>query len=247
MRIAHASIDENKHISGGQAGNQNGREVCIREWYKKPWTVNLRHPDRFVREQIATIAETLATPPYNALIGYDQKERNTFHTIAKRCNYHLLDFLNYDEPTETDCSAFVTCVCLFCGIKQLEYTDNAPTTSTMKSVFKRAGFNVLTDDKYVSGIDYLSKGDILVKPGAHTVIVLDDGAKYGKVQTIEYYPACAPYYVSIVEALKSLGIDSSKAYRHIIYSANFSDAYKGTAAQNKALLKLLKDGSLKKP
>ena len=247
MRIAHASIDENKHISGGQAGNQTGKEVCIRQWYKKPWTVLLRHPDRVVREQIATVAETLATPPYNALIGYDQKERNTLHTVAKRHGYNLLDFYNANEACETDCSAFVTCVCLFCGLKQLEYTDNAPTTSTMKSVFKRAGFNVLTEDKYVSGIDYLSKGDILVKPGAHTVIVLDDGARYGKVQTIEYYPEGAPYYVSIVEALKSLGVDSSKAYRQIIYSANFSDPYKGSASQNKMMLKLLKDGSLKKP
>lgn len=247
MRIAHASIDENKHAKGGQAGNQNGREVCIREWYRKPWTIALRHPDRLVREHIATVAETLASPPYNTLIGYDQNERNTFHTVARRLGYDLLEFINAHEPCETDCSAFVTCICLFAGVKQLEYDGNAPTTSTMKSVFKRAGFNVLTEGKYVDQVDYLSKGDILVKPGSHTVIVLDDGVKYGTVQKIEYYPACAPYHVSITEALKSIGVDSSKENRRKIYSANFNDSYTKSARQNTAMLILLKSGTLIKP
>lgn len=247
MRIAHASIDENRNAKNGKAGNQTGKEVCVRQWYKKPWTVLLRHPDRIVRERIATIAETLATPPYNSLIGYDQNERNTFHAAARSCKYNLIDFINEHTLCETDCSAFVTTVCLFAGLKQLEYDDNAPTTSTMKSVFKRAGFNALTESKYVDGIDYLSKGDILVKPGSHTVIVLDDGAKYGKVQSIEYYPACASYHVSISDALKSLGVDSSKDNRRAIYSANFSDSYHASAKQNTAMLILLKQGALKKP
>ena len=247
MRIAHASIDENKHISGGAAGNQTGKEVCIREWYSKPWTIVLRHPDRIVRERIATIAETLASPPYNSLIGYDQEQRNSFHAVAKRCNYNVLDFINEHELCETDCSAFVTCICLFAGLKQLEYTANAPTTSSMKLEYKKAGFNVLTDDKYVSRTDYLSKGDILLKPGAHTVIALDDGQFYGKAEKKEYYPACAPYYVSIVEALKSIGVDSSKAFRRKIYAANFSGTYKYTPRQNTEMLALLRQGMLIKP
>lgn len=247
MRIAHASIDENKHISGGQAGNQTGKEACIREWYNKPWTVVLRHPDRLVRERIATIAETLASPPYNSLIGYNQGQRNTFHTVAKKVGYNVLDFINAHELCETDCSAFVTCICLFAGIKQLEYSGNAPATSTMKSEFKRAGFNVLTDEKYVSHTDYLSKGDILLKPGSHTAIVLDDGRLYGKAKATEYYPACAPYFTSITEALKSIGVDSSKAFRRQIYSANFSDTYRYTARQNTSMLVLLKQGILIRP
>lgn len=247
MRIAHASIDENKHISGGVAGNQTGKEVCIREWYKKPWTIVLRHPDRYIREQIATVAETLASPPYNSLIGYDQSERNTFHYVARKYRYDLLDFINAHEVCETDCSAFVTCICLFAGIKQLEYDGNAPTTSTMKSIYKKAGFNVLTEDMYVGGTEYLSKGDILVKPGSHTVIVLDDGQKYGTVQKIEYYPACAQNHVSISEALKSIGVDSSKDFRRKIYAANFMDSYRCTAKQNTSMLVLLKAGRLKKP
>ena len=117
----------------------------------------------------------------------------------------------------------------------------------MKSVFKKAGFNVLTDEKYVSKTDYLSKGDILLKPSAHTVIVLDDGDKYGQVHNILYFPACASYHISIVDALKQIGVDSSKDNRRKIYSVNFSDKYKATSKQNRDMLDLLKKGRLIKP
>lgn len=247
MRIAHASIDEHNQAKNGAAGNQTGREVCVRTWYNKPWSICLRHPDRKVREQIAEIAEILATPPVNSLIGYDQNERNTLHDVARQCKYDVVTFINEHQLCETDCSAFVTCVCLFAGLKQLEYSGNAPTTSTMKATFKKAGFNVLTDEKYVAGTEYLSKGDILLKPSSHTVIVLDDGEKYGKVNQIIYFPACAEYMVSIVDALKTIGVDSSKDNRRKIYSANFTDKYKATAKQNRDMLELLKAGRLKKP
>ena len=247
MRIAHASIDENRHISGGEAGNQTGKEVCIRQWYNKPWTVLLRYPDRQIRERIATIAETLASPPVNKLIGYDQSGRNSLHAEAKRHNYNILDFVNSNKACETDCSAFVTCVCLFAGLKKLEYTDNAPTTSSMKSVFKKAGFEVITDNKYVSGTNYLSKGDILLKPSGHTVIVLDDGSLYGKPDKINYYPRYEGRGTSISDALKAVGEDSSKSQRKKIYKANFTDEYNCTAKQNTAMLILLKQGILIKP
>ena len=247
MRIAHASIDENRNISGGQAGNQTGKEVCIRQWYNKPWSVLIRHPDRSVRERIATIAETLATPPANALIGYDQKQRNTFHDVAKLCNYDVLEFMASHNECETDCSAFVTTVCLFAGVKSLEYTGNAPTTSTMKSVFKKVGFEIITDKKILSTTAYLSKGDILVKPGAHTAIVIDDGELYGKPEVKLYFPKCSENHTSIAQALDEIGVDSSKANRKLIYNANFTDTYRYTAKQNMSMLILLKQGILIKP
>ena len=247
MRIAHASIDEHKNIKGGTAGNQTGKEVCIRQWYNKPWSICIRYPDRKVREKIATIAETLASVPANALIGYDQNERNTFHAIAKSCDYDVLDFLNMHNLCETDCSAFVTTICLFSGIKALEYTDNAPTTSTMKSVYKKAGFEIITDKEVVSKCDYLSKGDILLKPGAHTVIVLDDGDLYNKPKEKTYFPKCSQNHVSITQALDEIGVDSSKANRKLIYNANFDDVYRYTAKQNMSMLILLKNGLLIKP
>lgn len=247
MRIAHASIDERNQARNGTAGNQTGKEVCIRQWYNKPWTVLIRHPDRIVREKIATMAEALASPPANTLIGYDQNERNTFHAISKFCGYDVLEFIGCRNECETDCSAFVTTVCLYAGVKTLEYTGNAPTTSTMKSVFKKAGFDIITDKKVLSTTAYLSKGDILVKPGAHTVIVIDDGALYGKPSSKSYFPKCSPNHTSIAQALDEIGVDSSKSNRKKIYNVNFSDTYLFSAKQNTAMLTLLKDGKLLKP
>lgn len=50
---------------------------------------------------------------------------------------------------------------------------------------------------------------------------------------------------SIVDALKSIGVDSSKAFRTKIAKANGIENYTGTAAQNKKMLSLLKEGKLK--
>ena len=52
---------------------------------------------------------------------------------------------------------------------------------------------------------------------------------------------------SIVEALTSLGIDSSAEYRRAIYNANFSDTYTKSAKQNMSMLALLREGSLIRP
>lgn len=246
MRIAHASIDEHNQIKGGESGNQTGREVCIRKWYNKPWSILIRHPSRETREKIAHVAETLASPPFNQLIGYDQSNRNSFHDIARKYGYNLKDYIGAHETSETDCSAFVTCVCLFAGIKELEYTGNAPSTSTMKTTFEQAGFEIYTDSKHVGSDAYLSKGDILVKPGSHTVIVLDDGSMYNK-KTVSVYPQYTGDSDSIVEALKEMHINSSKANRAKIYAANFEDRYTFSASQNMKILSKLKSGTLIKP
>ena len=53
VRIGHASIDENGSATGGAAGDQTGKEVCIRSWYAKGWKVLLRAKDPAVRKKIA--------------------------------------------------------------------------------------------------------------------------------------------------------------------------------------------------
>ena len=44
--IIHASINEQGKISGGQLGDQTGKEVCIRSWYSKPWSYVITAKDR---------------------------------------------------------------------------------------------------------------------------------------------------------------------------------------------------------
>lgn len=61
------------------------------------------------------------------------------------------------------------------------------------------------------------------------------------------YPACSGSHTSIVNALKSIGVDSSLAFRKQIAQANSISGYRGTSSQNLELLRLLKSGQLKKP
>ena len=71
---------------------------------------------------------------------------------------------------------------------------------------------------------------------------------YDRINTcssVKYYKI--PEYTgsSIVDALKSIGIDSSKAFRTKIAQVNGIENYTGTATQNKQMLSLLKYGKLK--
>ena len=62
--------------------------------------------------------------------------------------------------------------------------------------------------------------------------------------SIIYYPACDKSYDSIVNALNSIGVDSSKTNREKIAKLNGISNYTGTSEQNIKLLNLLKEGKL---
>lgn len=64
--------------------------------------------------------------------------------------------------------------------------------------------------------------------------------------TVSYYPACNYSGTSIVEGLKTIGVDSSYANRKKIANVNGIRNYTGTASQNTQMLDLLKQGKLKK-
>ncbi len=42
-QIVHASINENGKTTGGQPGDQTGKEICIRSYYNYPWDVVIRY------------------------------------------------------------------------------------------------------------------------------------------------------------------------------------------------------------
>lgn len=83
--------------------------------------------------------------------------------------------------------------------------------------------------------------------------------KHGKLKYIEYdvscervnkeskyYPKCESRYTSIVDALKSIKVDSSFSNRKKIAKKNNINLYIGTSAQNIKMLNLLKKGTLLK-
>lgn len=171
VRIGHASIDENRKIKGGAGGDQNGKEVCIRNWYSGGWGFLARAKDREVAEKIAAACEAGCA---NGNIGYDQSQRNSLNNRAKAVGY---DLSKIDTHCETDCSAFVS-VCVQAAGVEVPYTGgNAPTTATLKAVLtKTDAFDIFIQSRYLTSSAHLRRGDILVKPGKHTVMVLDDGA-----------------------------------------------------------------------
>lgn len=172
--IGHASIDENGNASGGKAGNQTKKELCTRNWYKKPWTVLLRAKDPKVAEKIAVACEQACA---NGNIGYDQGQRNTLYTQAKAVNF---DLSKITTPCECDCSS-LACICAIAAgapADKLFVGGNMGTTRTMRSYFKNTGmFEILTDSKYLTVSDYLKRGDVVVNEGSHTFIVLSNGTK----------------------------------------------------------------------
>ncbi len=96
----------------------------------------------------------------------------------------------------------------------------------------------------------LKKGELRVA-GAPALPVPESGAVSVASMTVSNSPSAgcyAPYTgssVSIVDALKCLGIDSGFSFRAKIAAKNGISGYTGTAYQNLCLLDLLKKGQLK--
>lgn len=171
VRIGHASIDESGHAKGGQAGDQTGKEVCIRNWYNKNWHTVLRPKSPQVAEKMV---KACIDGCLNPNIGYNQNKRNSLRMQAINTKF---DLAAIGVPCETDCSAFMSVCAEAAGVAMAgQYSaGNAPTTANMvKKFFATGMFDLLTDPIYLSSPNYLKKGDILVCVG-HTVMVLDDG------------------------------------------------------------------------
>ena len=179
VRIGHASIDENGKATGGAAGDQNSKEVLIRDWYSKPWNVLLRPVRPEVAEKSAVACEAACANPN---IGYDQYGRNTLYAKAKAVGF---DLAAIDTACECDCSSLIH-VCAIAGGAGLTYGSNGHTTRTMVKEFVASGEYVkLTGSEYLASSKLLKRGDILVKEGSHTVMVLDNGAGVTKTGGVE--------------------------------------------------------------
>lgn len=170
VKIGHSSKDENGKFAGGKAGDSTRKEVCTRKWYSGGWNVVLRPKTAALAEASAKACEAGCA---NNNIGYDQKQRNTLNSRAKAVKY---DLSKITTPCECDCSAFMH-VCAIAGGANLAYGSNGYTTRTMAAAFIKSGdYEKLTEEKYLVSDKYLKRGDILVKEGSHTVMILEDGA-----------------------------------------------------------------------
>lgn len=174
--ISNCGCDENGRYSGGMAGDQKGNEWSVIPWYDRPWGKVLRYPDVKVGEKIAELARQAAK---NGHIGYDQAQRGTYWQELKNAKYHPENIKTY---CEADCSsgvlANIKAVGYLMKIKKLKEINQDGYTGNMKEILKNAGFDVLTDKKYLTSDKYLIPGDILLYEFHHTATNLDYGEKW---------------------------------------------------------------------
>lgn len=172
VMLGYAAKDERGSYSGGQAGDQTGKEVYVNGWYNQNWTSVLRPKDPQLAENIARHCEAACA---NNKIGYSQSDRNSLLTQAKKVGY---DMSKITTPCNCDCSSFVSAVCVCCGLPESIFFagGNGRVTSNMSEACLATGkFTELFDAKYRNQKNYLKRGDILLNRNAHVVIVLSDG------------------------------------------------------------------------
>lgn len=165
--IGNAVGDEHGKASGGEPGDQTGKELRIQPWYlnKKGWRVF--RPKSY--EVAQKLADDMRAACNNPAIGYDQKQRNTLYTVADQVGF---DCAKVDKPCESDCSSLVRVCLAYAGIK----TGNFNTASE-PSVLKKTGeFDEMIGPEYTDESGWLKTGDILVTTvKGHTAIVLNNG------------------------------------------------------------------------
>ena len=171
VKLAAAHIDENGRATGGKAGDQTGREVCVRAYYvhSKGWRV-LRPRSAAAADMIAQDAQAACDNPH---IGYDQNQRESLYTAAEPYGFNCA---KVKTNCETDCSALVRVCCAYAGIDLPNFT----TVNEAQVLLDSGAFVELTGAKYINQSTYLRRGDILVtRTKGHTEIVLTDGNKAG--------------------------------------------------------------------
>lgn len=177
VKIGHASISEKGTISG-KAGDQTGKEVFTRSWYKhsKGW-VTL---ECVVPGMAKYIAEAMEMACKNPDIGYNQYENQTLWNNVSPYGWNPS---KTTKKVNTDCARLVR-VCVQYAVKQMGLNITVPDfyTASLASVLVKTGlFKKLTDSKYNTQDKYLKRGMIQVtKTKGHTWVVLENGKLAGE-------------------------------------------------------------------
>lgn len=165
-----ASIDERGKAKGGSAGDQTGKEVKTGNWYNFGQSVVLRFKDRAKAKKAAQTMKILCNGNY---VGYDQNQRTTLYTEMQKVGW---DASKLKTKCETDCSAMMSPVLRSAGIS---ISKDVYTGNLSQACMATGEFIKLTASKYTDESEYLMIGDIMVNPGSHTIMALEDGSKAG--------------------------------------------------------------------
>lgn len=220
VMIGHASIDENGKASGGAAGDQTGKEVCVRTWYDSGWDVLLRPKTALLAEKMAAACEWLCN---SNLVGYDQGQRNTLYNELEKLNWN---YKQLKTKCETDCSALMGTCAKAAGSNVQRVYGNCCYTGNQKDLFVQSGdFTVITDTKYLRSNNYVKRGDVLLRTSGHTAMVLSDGPLAGTTgtpaATLGNATAANPYTeptINVKQGSKGVGVQWAQ---YILYKAGY--------------------------
>lgn len=197
--FAQASIDENGKIAGGEAGNQNGKELNTRTTYSNsanPWWSIVA----IAAAVLAKVNQQLKAAVANPYIGYDQSQRNTIIIQARKVGW---DLGKIKIACECDCTS-LQAAAEICAVYQVLGTaagdevfaalygeGNLPATSTFRSKISKLGkyFRVSNTAEYIVGASLIRNGhavgvvDALVTAGK-----LSSGASSGMSLASSKYP-----------------------------------------------------------
>ena len=174
VKIGHASISERGTISG-KAGDQTGKEVFTRNWYKhsKGW-VTLEFIDPKMGEYAAEAMEMACANPD---IGYNQYENQTLWNDVKPSGWNPS---RTTKKVNTDCARLIR-VCVQYAVAKCGLDIIIPDfyTVTEAAVLMATGlFRKHTEAKYNTQEAYLKRGMIQVtKTKGHTLMILGNGSK----------------------------------------------------------------------
>lgn len=190
IKIGHASIDENGRATGGIAGDSTGKEVCIRQWYSKPWQYYLECSDENIANTAAAYMEAICK---NDNVGYNQAKRLTLYNQLK-----IHKDVSKLSPCECDCSSLVACCYIMAGLN----INPSCTTRNLRSALLASGkFIIHSNNQYLTSDAYAKRGGLFLKEGSHVVMALESGVQALKADTP---PALLP-----TASLTNIAIDVS--------------------------------------
>lgn len=167
IKVGNASIDENGKITGGEIGDQNAKEICVRSWYSKPWNVYLECTDDTLAKKASDWMDRICE---DKDFGYDQNERWTGYYSIKKNGYKL-----DGAKGEFDCSSLVITCYIFAG---LDISPDGYTGNLKSKLLKSGKFIAYTDSSHLLNDTQAKRGGIFLKEGSHVVMALEDGHKY---------------------------------------------------------------------
>lgn len=180
-KVSNSGSDEKGGIRGGKAGDQTGKEWCIRGWSDFGQNYIIRINDRNIANTFATLSIYAAQ---NDNVGYDQNQRTTYWVQLEKVSY---DPRKIKTPCEDDCSAGMlanlrAALELTGHHEMAKKIDINGTTWTIVSIIRKSGLNVtiFTDTLHCRSNKYQLPGDINLNSNRHVNVNLGVGSMMSK-------------------------------------------------------------------